>query len=88
MCKIYDVILSPTQSICPFLTYSSIHELFIYLSNLNGIGIPGCYEPQLICQIGFAHPIHFVWTGDITCDGVSEIVVLSTAGIHILQVSG
>lgn len=56
-------------------------------SNLNGIGIPGCYEPELICQIGFAHPIHFVWTGDITCDGVSEIVVLSTAGIHILQVN-
>lgn len=84
---ILHVIISSIHLPVCLLTYSSIPDLFIHSSNLNAIGVPGCYESELIYEIGFAHPIHFVWSGDITCDGVSEIVVLSTAGIHILQVS-
>ena len=42
---------------------------------------------ELVWQRGFAHPIHCVWYGDVTHDGLSELVVLSVGGVHILQVS-
>jgi len=35
----------------------------------------------------FAYPLHSISYEDITRDGVKEMVVLSTAGVHILQVA-
>ena len=34
----------------------------------------------------FAHPLHKIMYCDITGDGLNELVVLSTAGLHLLQV--
>ena len=34
----------------------------------------------------FAYPLHSLSYEDITRDGVKEMVTLSTAGVHILQV--
>ena len=47
--------------------------------------VPRKYEAELIWEREFAHPIHQVMYCDITGDGLSELVVLSTAGLHILQ---
>ena len=50
------------------------------------IAVPRKYEAELIWEREFAHPIHQVMYCDITGDGLSELVVLSSAGLHILQV--
>ena len=42
---------------------------------------------KLIWRRSFAHPIHQVWYGDLTHDGLSELAVISMGGVHILQVS-
>lgn len=42
---------------------------------------------KLIWQRSFAHPIHQVWYGDLTHDGLSELAIISMGGVHILQVS-
>ena len=34
----------------------------------------------------FAHPLHKILYCDVTGDGLNELVVLSTAGLHLLQV--
>ena len=41
---------------------------------------------RLIWSRGFAHPVHYVWYGDITHDGLSELVVVSAGGVHVMQV--
>ena len=41
----------------------------------------------LVWQHSLAHRIHCMWYGDLTHDGLSELAVVSTGGIHILQVS-
>ena len=33
-----------------------------------------------------AHRIHCMWYGDLTHDGLSELAIVSTGGVHILQV--
>ena len=42
---------------------------------------------DLVWQHSLAHRIHCMWYGDLTHDGLSELAVVSTGGIHILQVS-
>ena len=42
---------------------------------------------ELIWRKSFSHPIHSLWYGDLTGDGVSELAVLSMGGLHLLQVS-
>lgn len=44
----------------------------------------GQYE--LVWYRSFAHPIHRLWYGDLTHDGLNELVILSTGGVHVLQV--
>ena len=44
-------------------------------------------EAELLWERGFAYPIYHIWIGDVTGDGLNEVVVLSSAGVHILQVS-
>ena len=41
---------------------------------------------ELEWQRSFAHPIHCLWYGDLTNDGLCELVIVSMGGIHILQV--
>ena len=41
---------------------------------------------ELVWERSFSHPIHSLWYGDLTRDGVSELAVLSMGGLHILQV--
>ena len=41
---------------------------------------------ELVWQHSFTHPVHCVWYGDLTHDGLSELAVVSMAGVHILQV--
>ena len=41
---------------------------------------------ELIWDRSFAYPVHGLWYGDLTGDGLSELAVLSTAGVHVLQV--
>ena len=41
---------------------------------------------RLLWQRSFAHPIHCLWYGDLTGDGLSEMVVVTMGGIHLLQV--
>ena len=50
-------------------------------------GQVGISSFRLMWSKAFAHPIHRVWYGDITHDGLSELVVLSAGGIHIMQVT-
>ena len=42
---------------------------------------------DLVWQHSLAHRIHCLWYGDLTHDGLSELAIVSTGGIHILQVS-
>ena len=42
---------------------------------------------DLVWQHTLAHRIHCMWYGDLTHDGLSELAIVSTGGIHILQVS-
>ena len=37
-------------------------------------------------QRSFAHPLHCLWYGDLTNDGLCELVAVSMGGVHILQV--
>ena len=46
----------------------------------------GQYSACLKYEREFAHPLHKILYSDITGDGLSELVVLSTAGLHLLQV--
>lgn len=41
---------------------------------------------ELVWTRQFAYPLHCLLYEDITKDGLKEVVVLSTAGLHILQV--
>lgn len=41
---------------------------------------------RLIWSRGFAHPVHCMWYGDLTHDGLRELIVVSTGGVHVLQV--
>ena len=43
-------------------------------------------EPDLIWHHSLAHGIQCMWYGDLTHDGLSELAILSTGGVHILQV--
>ena len=45
------------------------------------------YDVCLKYERSFAHPLHRIMYCDITGDGIYELIVLSTAGIHVLQVS-
>ena len=42
---------------------------------------------DLVWQHTLVHRIHCMWYGDLTHDGLSELAIVSTGGIHILQVS-
>ena len=46
----------------------------------------GKYYARLDYTRDFAHPIHRILYSDVTGDGLCELVVLSTAGLHVLQV--
>lgn len=39
-----------------------------------------------IWRQSLAHRIHCMWYGDLTHDGLSELAIVSTGGVHILQV--
>ena len=41
---------------------------------------------ELVWERSFSHPIHGLWYGDLTRDGVCELAVVSMGGVHILQV--
>ena len=41
---------------------------------------------ELVWTRQFANPLHCLLYEDITKDGLKEIVALSTAGVHVLQV--
>ena len=41
---------------------------------------------ELVWQRSFAHPLHCLWYGDLTNDGLCELVAVSMGGVHILQV--
>lgn len=57
----------------------------MYVCMLNVV-LGGKYNACLRYARRFAHPIHRVMYCDITGDGVNELIVLSTAGVHVLQV--
>ena len=61
----------------------SLQQLLVYKYISEGISSPSFEQ---VWQRGFAHPIHCVWYGDVTHDGLSELVVVSMGGVHILQV--
>ena len=42
---------------------------------------------DLIWQHSLAHRIHCMWYGDLTHDGLSELAIVSTGGVHVLQVT-
>ena len=48
--------------------------------------LDGRSEFKLVWSRGFSHPVHHVWYGDLTHDGLAELVVVSTGGVHIMQV--
>ena len=41
---------------------------------------------NLVWKHSLAHRIHCMWYGDLTHDGLSELAVVSTGGVHVLQV--
>lgn len=57
-----------------------------YITNTIFSCVDGSAE--LVWRRSFSHPIHGLWYGDLTRDGLSELAVLSMGGIHILQVNG
>ncbi len=66
------------------IVFLSLQKLLVYKCSIDKSSSP-CFK--LVWQRSFAHPLHCVWYGDITHDGLSELVVLSMGGVHILQVS-
>ena len=42
---------------------------------------------DLVWRHSLAHRIHCMWYGDLTHDGLSELTIVTTGGVHILQVS-
>ena len=63
----------------------------IYKFNMNRLGL-GVHvdgdgmRADLIWHHSLAHRIHCMWYGDLTHDGLSELAIISTGGVHILQV--
>eukprot|EP00731_Ephydatia_muelleri_P027782 Em0019g655a len=57
-------------------------ELLVYQLDATVTGTMGI---RLLWQRSFAHPIHCLWYGDLTGDGLSEMVVVTMGGIHVLQ---
>ena len=55
----------------------------IHQHDLSTDGI-GTFD--LIWTRQFAYPLHCLLYEDITKDGLKEVVALSTAGVHVLQV--
>ena len=65
---------------CAPLFGVSLSEVLLYLEG-------DVMVADLVWQHSLAHRIHCMWYGDLTHDGLSELAVVSTGGIHILQVS-
>ena len=42
---------------------------------------------DLVWRHSLAHRIHCMWYGDLIHDGLSELTIVTTGGVHILQVS-
>lgn len=57
-------------------------ELLIYQTDPT---VSDSMSVRLLWQRSFAHPIHCLWYGDMTGDGLSEVVVVTMGGIHVLQ---
>ena len=55
-----------------------IHALDLFIEDI------GTFD--LIWTRQFAYPLHCLLYEDITKDGLKEMVALSTAGVHVLQV--
>lgn len=51
------------------------------------LDLPQVCNIELLWKRGLAHPVLSVIMCDLTGDGLDEIIILSTAGVHILQVS-
>ena len=59
-------------------------SLQLFKSYLHYADLP---QAELLWKRGLAHPVLSVTMCDVTGDGLDEIIILSTAGVHILQVS-
>ena len=69
-----------TSNDCVLYSECPLSEVLLYVEG-------DVMVADLVWQHSLAHRIHCMWYGDLTHDGLSELAVVSTGGIHILQVS-
>lgn len=60
--------------------------VYRFLDRGTGVVQPSSPSFELVWERAFAYPIHRVWYGDLTHDGLSELVGVSMGGVHVLQV--
>ena len=73
-----------TMSCVP--AFLSVIHVYVYLPCAHITTSDAIPQFVLIWSRGFAHPLHSVWYGDLTNDGLSELLIVSTGGVHIMQV--